>query len=114
MRSLLRYERGYKEKYSIRFVDGRIMHIAEDIMLSESLAANCRATYRRYIRVGKIMIKQRGVLSLLVKLGREAPAAKNVGLTHVDYQSLYISSVTEILLIIQATDALFKSDHKPA
>lgn len=66
---------------------------------STLLAASSTATYKRYIIVGKIMIKHQGVLLLLVNLDREAPTAKIHGTMHLVDRRLYISFDKDILFI---------------
>lgn len=41
--SLLSYARVLEENYGVRFVDGRIKNMVEDVMSSYFLAANSRA-----------------------------------------------------------------------
>lgn len=81
---------------------------------SNFLAANSRAKHIRYRKVGKILIKHKDVLLLLGKRKKNAPAAKALSSTHLDDQSLYISSAKNVLLMIRAADAFLKSDHKSA
>lgn len=88
MQSLLRYVRVVKEDYGVCFVNERMMDILGDMMFSIVSAANFRATYICYISAGKIMIKYQDVLSSLVKLGRDAPAAKPLGITPLDQSSI--------------------------
>lgn len=47
------------------------MKNVEDIMFSNILAANAKATYVRYISVGKIMIKHHGMLTPLEELAKD-------------------------------------------
>lgn len=57
MYSLLSYVRVFEEYYGVRFIDVCIMDIEEDMLYSNFLAGNLRATYIRYISVNKMMIK---------------------------------------------------------
>lgn len=72
------YSKTFGENYFIRFVDLCMMNIVTDVMPSNVLSANPRATYSSYIRVVEKMKKHRIVLSLLVNLPSDAPAAKTL------------------------------------
>lgn len=84
----------------MRFVDMRKMNVADYMMSSNFLAANFRATYVQYIKIGKIMIKHEYMLFLLRELGRNVPAAKTPGMTYLDDLTLYILSKRHSFLII--------------
>lgn len=86
----------------------------EDMISSNSLAANSRPTSINYIRVRKMAIKPQSVLLLFLKLKSDATAEKTVGITHLDDPSVYIPSDEDKLLNIQAADEFVKSNHKPA
>lgn len=45
----------------------------KDMMSSNSLTANSKATYIRYIRAEKVMVKHQGGLSLFEKMSNAAP-----------------------------------------
>lgn len=49
----------------MRFIDRRVLDIADDKISSNFLAYNCKATYAYYIRVFKMMSKEEAVLDLL-------------------------------------------------
>lgn len=66
--------------------------------------------YIQYIRVRKMMIKNQRLFSLLGELSKDAPAAKNFGITHLDDPILYISSKREILLMVQVAETFVKND----
>lgn len=114
MQSLLRFAKAFEKDWGLYLVNARILGIVEDVMSSSFLATNSRVTNKRYITNDKMMTENKGMLPLLGKLGKEAPAGKTTGLKHPEYHSLYISSEEQILFITLAADALFKNDHKPA
>lgn len=105
----------------MRFVDVCMMVIVEYMTASNSLAANSKAIYMCYNRVWKMMVNLEGILSLPKHLGREVPAvkplrsdvqaAKPLRITHLDYSTLPISSERDILLLVQATDALVEKNY---
>lgn len=113
MQGLLSYRPALEEGYAVRSVKVRIMEIVRVTMLSYFMDANTRATYVRYIRVEKVMIKHEGVLSLSMTLSKEDRKAKSLGITHLEDTSLYISPVKLVLLMIQAANRFVKNDHKP-
>lgn len=90
----------------------RFAHIGyvQDMMSSTFLAVNARAIDIGHIRVGKRMIKHQGVLPFLGRLSKDASEAKIAGIAHRNDPSLYISSEEDIVFMIQAADALVKSD----
>lgn len=65
------------------------MYIVEDMMSSKFWVASIRASYIRYSTVFKMVIKRQSMLALLVKLGKNALAAKFLGSTYVDDTNLY-------------------------
>lgn len=65
MQILLRYARAFQEDYSVWLVDMRLVHLVENMMSSNFLAADYGGTYMRYIIVFGIMLKHRGDLRLL-------------------------------------------------
>lgn len=72
MRSLLSYTQVIEENYIVRFFIEHILDIAEDIMFSNFLAVNSKATYARNIRDRKIMMKNKGVPTFSGELKKEA------------------------------------------
>lgn len=114
MQSLRSYGQAFEEHYAVRFIDVNIMDVVEDTLPSKILAGICRAIYIRYIRVGKKLIKHQGVSFLLLKPGKDTLAAKTLGITQRDDQSLYNSSEIDILYMFQATDAIVKNGRKPS
>lgn len=59
-----------------------------------------------------MMIKLQAVLSLLVKLGKNALAAKTPGFIYLP--SLWTSPEEYVFLMFEAADAFVKNNHKPA
>lgn len=112
--SLLSYARPFEKKCSLRFVDLCIMDIVCDMMSSSVLATNSWAAYVRYITAGEIMMKRKCVLVLLTNLGRDAPAVKALGVTHLDDRSLYFSFEDDIYLMIRAPNEFVKNNNNPA
>lgn len=104
IQGLLNYGQAFKEDYHIRLVDVCIVDIFEDMMSSKFLASNGRAIHLRNTRVQKISIKHQGMLSLLLKVGMNAPVAKTLSITYLDDPNLYISLKEGILLMIQVAD----------
>lgn len=104
IKSLLSYIRPFKENHGMCIVAMLVIDIVVDIISSGFLAANSRATYVRYIRVGKIMIKPKEVLPLIMNLDGNAPVVKTLGITHIDYTSRYISSEEKVILMYQAIE----------
>lgn len=100
IQSLMSYARAFEEENCERFVDVCITDVVEDVMSYNLFASNSRATYIQYIRVSKVMIKHQGVLLLLEKMGKNAPATNTFGITHLDNHSLYTSSGKDMLLMI--------------
>lgn len=61
-----------------------------------------------------MIIKHRGLLPTLGKLGKDASAAKSLGITHLNELSLFISSEDNVFFMIQAADESVKKNYKPA
>lgn len=100
MQSVQGYAQAFGKHYGVPFVDEHVLGIVEDILSSKFLASNSTGPYIRCITVGKMTINYQGVLVFLRNLGRDAPVAKIVGITHRDDTSFYIPSEEDILLII--------------
>lgn len=56
----------------MRFAEGLNLELVHVMMSSNFFSANCRARNVQYIRVGKIVIKDDGVLRLLASFAIEA------------------------------------------
>lgn len=78
----------------------RTIGIADDMTFSNILSANFRATYVRYTRVEKMLIKYKIVLHLLVDLFKDVSAARNLLIAYFEYRSLYILSGEHIFVMI--------------
>lgn len=100
LQSLLSYALAIAKSYGILFVDVRILDIVEIMTASIFLGASSRPSYIPYIRVGKIMIEYQAVLPLLTKPAKDTPAAKALGITHLDDASLFIYSEEDFLIIV--------------
>lgn len=68
--------RASEEDYVIRFIYMGLRDVAKDKTSSNFLAANSKVANILYTKVSKMMIKQLGVLHLLARLGKDAPAPK--------------------------------------
>lgn len=90
MESLLSYVQLFREDYRLRFLNVRILEIVQEMIFSNILSTDSRATYLRYCKVPKMMMKNQGVLSLFWRLGQNPPAAKTLAITHLDGPRLYI------------------------
>lgn len=81
---------------------------------SNFLAESSEVTFARYIYATERMIKNEGNLLLPVSLAMDASMVKTFGTTHIDDKGFHISTDEESLLMLQASNALVKTDHKPA
>lgn len=91
IQSFLNCARLFEENYAVSFVETRVLDILNDLMPWNILAANSKATYAHYICVAKMMMKNKGVLSLLVSLPMDAPVVKTLSITHLDDQAFTFS-----------------------
>lgn len=73
----------------MRFVDACVLDVTDNMLPSNFLAANFKASYAHYIRVAKILIKNESVLPLLVGPGMDVPVVKTLGITHLEEPSLF-------------------------
>lgn len=106
--------RVFEENYGVHVFDVRVMNVVEDMMSSNVPTFNSRAACLRYIRVGKMIIKHRGVLLLFLKLDRDAQVAKTLGSTPTDNSYHYIFSEENLPLITQAADSCVMNDQTSA
>lgn len=83
----------------------------KDMMHSEFVALNSRATYIRHIRNSEAMISHRSVLSFLRKSDRNALSTKIPVMTHYDYPRFFSFSNKQILLMMKAADAFIKEQR---
>lgn len=86
--------------------------IVKGMMSSIFLAAIFRVSHVYCIRVVKIMSQHQFVL-LLGELDKCAPAGRTLGIMHLANPRPYLSSEEDIVVIIQAADALVSNGHKP-
>lgn len=93
-----------KKDHGVRFDDVCMMSIVKNIMSPNHLAANCEATYVRYMIDDNILIKHKGLLSLLANDGSDAPAASVLDIIDPDNQIFHIPSEEDIHFKIQAAD----------
>lgn len=103
----------FEKNYGIRSVDVRTMDIVEEMISSNVLPANSKATYIRYITVVELRTKHHGVLTFLVKLSKVCSAETALGITHLDDSSLYNFSEVDIFLMTRPADVSVKNDHTP-
>lgn len=104
----------FQKRLWSHLIDVRIMEILEDIMSSKLLSANFIETYKRYITVGRTTIKHQGLLFLLVKIDKKAPAVLTLGITHRDDPSFYTVSEKDSLIVTQMlTNSLRKRTTFP-
>lgn len=92
------------------FFNAHIKHSSDDITSSKFLAANSRANYVPYITVGKMMVKYKGMTSLPMKLGRAAPPARDLCITHPDDSISYIYTKEDIPVKAKPTDSFVSND----
>lgn len=60
-----------------------------------------------------MIINNKVVLSLLVILALDVPVIKTMDIADIADQGIYIASVQDILLMIQATDEFVRKHHTP-
>lgn len=113
VQSSLNYARAFEENYAVSFVDARVLGIVDYMMPSNVLAASSKAIYAHYILLAKMMIKNEGVLRLLVSFVMDGLVVKTLDITHLDSPVLYISTEDNIAFMIQATNAFVKSKTSP-
>lgn len=113
IRSVLNYEQTFEEVYAVSFVDACVLELVDDTMSLNFLAVNCKEAYDCYSSVVKTMIKNEGVLPLLVSIAMDAPAVKTLGITHLADKGFYIFTAEDILFMVQAADEFVEIDHKP-
>lgn len=114
MQSLLSYAKALEENCGVSFVVVPLMDIVRDMVSSKFSAVNSGATYILNIRVCKVAIEHQAVLLLFKKLPRDTTVGMTLGITHLDYLSLYLCSEEHIILVIQTADAFVENDYKPA
>lgn len=88
----------------ICFVDVRITDILENMMFSNFMVANSRATYRRHNTGREMMINHQGVLPRFLELDDDALAAKTFDITHIADPCLYFYFEEDILFMSQDSD----------
>lgn len=103
-----------EEHYAVPFVNARVLDIMDEMMSSNFLAVSLRESYAHYCHVAKMVIKNEGVLPLLVDLVMVVSVVKMLSITHLDDLGLFISTEEGIFLLAQAAKASVKNDHQPA
>lgn len=73
-------------------VNTPVLDIVDSMLSSNFLAKNFKAIYARYICVDKMMMKNEGVLPLLMGLAIDVPVVKRMRITHLDDLDLYTAT----------------------
>lgn len=94
------------------FIGLHMVGVANNRFSLNFLAADFRVTYVGYISAGKIVIKHKSVLILLMNLDKNTVVTKNGAITHLGDPILYILSRKDSLLTIQATYVFLKNKYK--
>lgn len=89
------------------------LQIVEEMMSSNFVAKNFKATYVCIVRVEKLIRKCHSVPPLLEKFGKKVLAAECVEITHLDDPGLDIPFEEDIIFLSQATDTSVKNNDKP-
>lgn len=89
-----------RKNYEGHFVNVCRLEKVEDMLSSNFLRAKSIATNVCYIKVGRMMMKNKGVFPSLEKLGKDRPATKTLSITYLDNLDLYVSSEKDIYLMI--------------
>lgn len=82
IRSVFHYARAIDKHDTVCFWNVCILNIVDDMILSNILGENSKATYARNIYVFKVKIKNKGALSLLVIISMDARVARSLSVTH--------------------------------
>lgn len=111
MQTLQSQKRAFEEGCYVRLAFMHIMDVVDDIISSIVLAANFRAIYIRYTTVDRMIIKHRGMIYLLSNPNRDVPGARTLGVSHLVYLSIYISSEAGISLMMQVASTFVKNGY---
>lgn len=101
MRTVTAYGRVFDGKNGIRLADVRALDIAVDMKSSFFLVRKANLTYRRYARVGKLMISEEALLPLLKELADSDGMRSCFGVTHLDDTALAVFSDEKLLLLLR-------------
>lgn len=93
--------------------DMRIMDICHDNISSNLLTVIFRASYVRYIRVDKKIIKRKDSLLRHIDMSKKGQSREVYGTTHVIGPSVHDSSAEDTLIRIWVFHVVVKTDHNP-
>lgn len=79
-----------------------IKDIVDDTLSSKYTPTQRQATYVQYIRLAKLCVNDRALLPPAERLNTEGGTGKNLGISHLDFSSLYSSDLDEVELMFGA------------
>lgn len=91
-----------------------MMDIVMNMVSANVLAVNYREISLSRVEIGKMLIEHKRLLPYLLNQRREAAVVKTLLIMQLENPILYRLSETDIMFIIQATDAPVKNRRKRA
>jgi len=98
-----RYALGYMEKFGVSFLDATITSISEDLKLSLFLNKLQIGSYKRYVRVCKLVVAMPSVLETLKAMEAEGGSSV-VGITHLDDKTFLGAGKVFLPYLLYAVD----------
>lgn len=92
----------------MNFINARTMSTILELMFSSHLAGSSTPAFSRHVRLSKLLIRDKCVLSLLDRLKNDATSSKCHCVTHQNDAQLFMSSDEDISVLKSATEAYSK------
>lgn len=112
MSSVIKYTRTFDEGYESFFVQARICDSFDDTVNSIFITNACGATYESYDRVGKPLVHDTHLLSVLKELSKWSPMHIYIGVTYLDDATIHCSDDDTSVFLIKAANAFVKTKDK--
>lgn len=104
MKALTNYAGALSLQYKVCHVDAPIKDIIDTTMSPGFLPTPSCATYIRYVRFTKFLLKKKYLLPLLRGLCEEPVPGKDFEILHFDRHVLYGSVEEDLMLLVEAAD----------
>lgn len=105
------YARVFREDQVVSSFNSRVLEKVNRILSCTFLAANCKATYARFIYVARMMTKNEDIFSALLNLAMCGSVVNTLEITHLDDPGRYTITKENIFFMIQTDDAFVNKYH---
>jgi len=111
LKSIRNFAKTFPERHQVEFLVAQTAQIAEQMHQARFLGDLSLASYRRYVRVGKLIVAFPYTLTVLSDLASEG-GSQVIGITHLDDKTLFGAGKVFIPLIFRAVDMYLRQKDR--